>query len=435
MSAALCFLAFLAMVALCLAADCSVGWAIGGGLLLFSALGLKRGHRPAALWAMAWRQGKKTLVVVRILVLIGIITGLWRAGGTISLCVVWGVGIIPPRLFLLAAFLLTSLLSYALGTSFGVVGTAGVILMALARFGGVDPVAAGGAVLSGIYFGDRCSPASSSASLVAAVTGTELYDNVRLMLRTGLLPLLVTAGLYGALSLRHPLREVDGAALEALSSAFTLTPWAILPLALMVLLPLLRVPILLTMGASALAAAVLAVAVQGFTPWETVGIALLGYDPAQEALAEVLAGGGLVSMTASLLLVPLTGLYTGLLDGLGVLAPLERRAEAAAARFGRLPVTGAVSLLCCAAFCNQSVAVMLARQVMAACYEDRRELAQDIENTAILFAGMVPWSIACSIPLATMDVGFGAVGYGFLLWVLPLCYLVTKPWFFRREAT
>ena len=56
-------------------------------------------------------------------------------------------------------------------------------------------------------------------------------------------------------------------------------------------------------------------------------------------------------------------------------------------------------------------------------------------SSAILFAGMVPWSIACSIPLATMDVGFGAVGYGFLLWVLPLCYLVTKPWFFRREAT
>ena len=38
-----------------------------------------------------------------------------------------------PSLFILVAFLLTVLLSYALGTSFGVASTAGVVLMALAR--------------------------------------------------------------------------------------------------------------------------------------------------------------------------------------------------------------------------------------------------------------------------------------------------------------
>ena len=72
------------------------------------------------------------------------------------------------------------------------VGTLGVILMALARSGGVSEAVAAGAILSGAYFGDRCAPASSSAALVAAETGTKLYDILRIMLRTGALPVVLT---------------------------------------------------------------------------------------------------------------------------------------------------------------------------------------------------------------------------------------------------
>ena len=108
-----------------------------------------------------------------------------------------GVKLVAPGLFLVVAFLLCVALSYVLGTSYGVSSTMGVILMALARSGGVDPIITAGVILSGVYFGDRCSPASSAASLVAAVTDTDLYQNVRQMLRTGLLPTLLTLGVYG----------------------------------------------------------------------------------------------------------------------------------------------------------------------------------------------------------------------------------------------
>lgn len=68
-----------------------------------------------------------------------------------------------------------------LGTSFGVAGTVGVIFMALARSGGVNPVVTAGVLMSGTYFGDRTSPVSSSANLVAGITGTKVYDNVKMM--------------------------------------------------------------------------------------------------------------------------------------------------------------------------------------------------------------------------------------------------------------
>lgn len=183
-----CFLLFFAMVAGCLLAGWSVSWALLGGLLLFWALGRKQGFTRRQLWDMAWAKCKKSLIVVRIIALIGVITGLWRCGGSIACSIVWGVGLVTPKLFLLLAFLLCAAFSYVLGTSYGVSSTLGVILMALARSGGVDPTITAGVILSGVYFGDRCSPASSAASLVAAVTDTDLYRNVHQMLRTAALP-------------------------------------------------------------------------------------------------------------------------------------------------------------------------------------------------------------------------------------------------------
>lgn len=428
---AVCFLLFFAMVAACLITGWSVAWALLGGVVLFWIFGRRQGFTHRQLWAMAWTRCKKSLIVVRIIVLIGVITGVWRCGGTIASCIVWGVGLVTPSLFLLLAFLLCAAFSYVLGTSYGVSSTLGVILMALARSGGVDPAVAAGVVLSGVYFGDRCSPASSAASLVAAVTDTDLYRNVRQMLRTGLLPTLLTLGLYLFLSLRHPLERMDGAVLEALEGRFALSWWTLLPAAVMFLLPLCRVPIQWTITASAAAAAVLAVALQGFTPGEVLRSAWSGYHPQDGALAAVLSGGGITSMTVSYVIVALTGLYSGILEGTGALRPLSGRAEALAKRIGRFPAMIVVSTLCAAALCNQAVTSMMGAQLLEGAYDDREELAMDIENSGILIAGLIPWSIACSIPLAMLGAGNGAILYAFLLWLIPACYLFTKRKFYR----
>lgn len=425
-----CFLLFFAMVAACLAAGWSVAWALLGGLALFWLLGRRKGFTHRQLWAMAWSKCKKSLIVVRIIALIGVITGVWRCGGTIACCIVWGVGLVKPELFLLAAFLLCAAFSYVLGTSYGVSSTLGVILMALARSGGVDPAAAAGVILSGVYFGDRCSPASSAASLVAAVTDTDLYGNVRRMLRTGLLPTLLTAALYLPLSLRHPLPALDGEVLAALEERFVLSWWTLLPAAIMFLLPLFKVPIHWTIAASAGAAALLAAGMQGFSAGEVLAAAWSGYHPGSEALAAVLSGGGVTSMTSSYVIVALTGLYAGILEGTGTLAPLSGRAEALAGKIGRFPAMIAVSTLCAAVLCNQAVTSMMGAQLLEGAYTDREELAMDIENSGILIAGLIPWSIACSIPLAMLGAGNSAILYAFLLWLIPLCYLVTKKWFY-----
>ena len=429
-STALAFGIFLAALLAALAAGWPVAWAMAFGVAVFALLGLRLGFRPRALWRMAWEKGKQSLLVLRILLLIGAITGLWRSSGTIAYCIYYGVRIITPRLFILFAFLLTAALSYALGTSFGVASTAGVIFMALARSGGVNEAVAAGAVLSGVYFGDRCSPVSSSANLVAAVTGTPLYRNVRRMFLTALPATALAVLLYLWLSLENPITGVDLAVTDALRQNFSLTWPALLPAAAILLLPLCRVPILWTLAASAALSALVGALLQGFSPWELALAAVLGYQPEQEALAAVMAGGGMSGMFSTCAVVFCTALYTGILDGTGALTPLEGCLHRAAARFGRLPVMLGTSVAVIALFCNQSVAVLLSHQLLHRSYPDREELALDIENTGIILAGMVPWSIASSVPMAMMGSGSEALPYALLLWLIPLCYLPTKRWFY-----
>ena len=429
-----CFVLFLAMVAGCLVTGLSVAWALLGGLVLFWLLGLRQGFTHRQLWEMAWKKCRKSLIVVEVIFLIGIITGVWRVGGTISYCIVMGVELVTPGLFLVVAFLLCVALSYVLGTSYGVSSTMGVILMALARSGGVDPALAAGVILSGVYFGDRCSPASSAASLVAAVTDTDLYRNVRQMLRTALLPTLLTLGIYVVLSLRNPLARMDQSVLSALEGNFSITWLALLPAAVMFLLPMFKVPIKLAMLGSIAVAAVLAMAVQGFSLWEVLSAAWGGYHPADPALNAVLGGGGITSMMVSYVIVILTGLYSGILEGTGDLEPMQQKAEALAGKIGAFSAMIVVSTLTAMVLCNQAVTSILSEQLLRRCYDDREELAMDIENSGILIAGLIPWSIACSIPLAMLGADSSALLYALLLWLIPICYLFTKRFFYPRRA-
>lgn len=425
-----CSLVFFALLLICLLGGKSVSWALLGGLLLFWEYGKRKGYSHRELAKMAWGELKKGLIVVVVVFLIGIITGLWRVSGTIAFCIVRGMDLVTPNLFLVVAFLLCAALSYVLGTSFGVSSTMGVILMAIARSGGVDPIITAGVILSGVYFGDRCSPASSAAVLVATVTDTKLYDNVKKMLRTGLLPTVLTICIYTALSFANPIIGVDASVLSSMTDAFHISWTALLPAAVMLVLPLCKVPIRISMLCSIAVAAVVAAAVQGFGFGEILSAAWGGYHPENEALERVMGGGGILSMMSSYIIVSLASMYSGILRGTGALDALDQKTAALAGRIGRFPAMVTVTTLCVSVLCNQAVTVMLGTQLMRGSYEDNSELAQDMENSGIMIAGLIPWSIACSVPLAMLGSDLCSVPYAALLWLTPICYALTKRFFY-----
>ena len=87
-------------------------------LSLISFVLLSQGFSMKSMAKMAIQSSCKVIPVFKILLLIGAITSTWIAAGTVPFMVYYGIQIIHPHGFILAAFLLTSLVSFLIGTSF-----------------------------------------------------------------------------------------------------------------------------------------------------------------------------------------------------------------------------------------------------------------------------------------------------------------------------
>lgn len=442
------FLVFTGSMIVMLITGHSMIWALLAGLVMFAGLGLYRLNRGEEalklrdgireLASSSWGSVKESLIVIEVMLVIGFITAAWRVSGTITVFVYYGMKIIVPPLFLVIAFLLSCLLSYALGTSFGVAGTVGVIFMALARSGGVDPLITAGVLMSGIYFGDRGSPVSSSANMVAGITKTNILDNVKVMMKTALLPFIITLAAYTALSAANPISHVDSAVLAAFEEEFTLSFWSFVPAALMLVLPLLKVGIIASICTSVLASGAVAIFVEKVPVLSLVKILFMGYHSTGEGLSTILDGGGLVSMLEISAILAISCAYSGIFNRTDMLKSLLALIEKCCRKTGRYAVTFSVSLISCVVFCNQTIATLMCSDLMTKPYLNtggsRQELAIDMENTVIVIVGLIPWCIASSVPLTFFNAGIGALPWALYLYLVPACYFFTKKQWFCNKA-
>lgn len=145
------------------------------------------------------------------------------------------------------------------GTAFGTAATMGTICSERRHFDGHGPRALGGAMLSGVYFGDRCSPVSTSALLVSELTETNIYDNIKRMLKTALVPFLLSCGVYAALGMVKSGSRAAGELWSLYGREMTLHWVMCLPAVLILILSVLRVNVKKAMSVSILAAVVLCI--------------------------------------------------------------------------------------------------------------------------------------------------------------------------------
>lgn len=206
-----------------------IGYPLILSLTLFVYAAVRKGFPVKEVLKMVYTGGKKSLVVVKIFLIIGGITGIWMAAGTVPSLVYYGMKFLKPELFILFAFLISSFVSFLIGTSFGTVSTAGLALIVVARGGGVNEVITAGAIISGIYFGDRCSPMSSSASLVATLTETELYTNIKNMFRTASIPFVLAILFYTFYSYKYPLNTIGSTIADEIVKVFDVGGMVLLP--------------------------------------------------------------------------------------------------------------------------------------------------------------------------------------------------------------
>ena len=427
----LIFLAlFAASLICCVITGASVIFALIFGYILFFSYGLIHGKNIKEMFLFS-KNGLFTVKnVLLTLLLISMLTAIWRACGSIAYIVYYASAICTPHIMLLASFLLCCLISFLTGTSFGSAATIGVICMTMANSMGISPVLTGGAVLAGIFFGDRCSPVSTSALLVSELTKTDLFSNIRNMARSALVPFILSCILYGILGFSIHTGTAADTTRNLLRDYYKFSPLLLLPVAIVLILSLLRIDVKKTIALSGLVGMVIAAGIQHFPVSELPSLCFSGFSPSDVKIAKLMSGGGFLSMLRVYLIVGISSCYSGMFEGTSFLNGIESMMKKLNSRITPYGTTLLTSVVTSAISCNQTLAIMLTSQLCGENRPEKSSFALDLENTVVVIAPMIPWSIAGAVPLAAIGAPNSSIGAAFYLYLLPLWGLavhLTKP--------
>ena len=419
----------------CIGFDISILVALIFGFFLFFGYGLSKEHSFSAMAAMAVSGVKTVKNILITFVLIGIITAVWRACGTIPYIVYHATSVCSPGIMVLITFLLCCLISVLTGTAFGTAATMGVICVTMATSMGIPILYSGGAVLAGSFFGDRCSPMSTSALLVSSLTKTDLYRNIGNMVKTSVVPFLISCVVYAFLGFGtvadYDVTEIQ----ELFAGAFVLHPAALIPAAVIILFSCFRVNVKTTMTISILCGMAVAVFIQKVSLPELLNAALWGYKPEDPQVAALLSGGGIQSMVKVFCIVCLSSCYSGMFNGTGLLngfrSSLNRLSEKILP-FGSILVTSVITVM---VSCNQALGIMLTHQLCMDTEPDPETLASHLENTVVVIAPLIPWSIAGAVPLATVGAPTACILTACYLYLLPVWNYLVAIREYRKKHT
>lgn len=417
---------FVAGLAVCIGTGLSVIYALVFGLMIFCLYAGRKGFSVTEIIRMLIKGIGKVQNILIIFVLIGCLTGIWRVCGTIPYIVYHAVNLIVPQYFVLCSFLLCSLISYLTGTSFGTVSTMGVICMMLGRAAGVAELPLGGAILSGCFFGDRCSPMSSSALLVADLTRTDIFENVKTMFRTAMIPLIATCVVY-FLQGSGKAVPLASRSVDIFAEAFRLTWPVLIPAVLTLVLCLCRVDVKITMGISILSGILLCLTVQKMSAGEILQVLLSGFHPESDPeLQMILGGGGISSMVNVGIIVCISSSFSGIFEQTGLLEGMSARVERLSGRITDYGAFLLTAVLASMISCNQTLAAILTDQMTVHVVPKAQTRASWLEDTVIVISPLIPWSIAGAVPLAAIGVSDASLLFACYLYLIPLWNLFLR---------
>ena len=402
----------------CLLLKFSVVYALVIGYIIFIIYGLIKRHNLIILIKKSFEGVLTVKNILLVFILIGMITALWRASGTIAFIVYMGSKLVSPSILILLTFLLCSILSVLIGTSLGTAATMGVICVSIGKTMGVNPYYVGGAVLSGIYFGDRCSPMSTSALLIAELTKTNLYTNIKLMVKTSVVPFVVTCLFYLFLGFKSTVSNISINVTEIFKQNYNLNIIVIIPAILIVILSILKINVKKTMLVSIVISFIIAIFIQRDSIVALINYCIFGYHHPNEKLNLMMKGGGILSMVNVSLIVGISSSYSGIFKETKMLVSLKKYLKDFSKKTSSYFVIFLSSIISGAIACNQSLGTILTNELCGELVE-KQKMAIILENTIILLVGLIPWNIAMGVPLKTIGIGVMSGIYAFYLYFLP----------------
>ena len=406
------------------------------GVIASAAVGMRCGHKWRTIQDGMIAGIANSLQAVIILMIIGILIGLWILSGVVPSLLYYGLLILRPEIFLPAALIICAITSLATGTSWGTTGTIGVALMGIgAGLGFPLPIVAG-ACLSGAYFGDKMSPLSDTTNLAPAMAGTDLYTHIRHMMYTTGVAFGLTLVIEIILGFQYGGSDADVAQvnliLTTLDKSFFVSPVFLIPPVLVIVVAYLRVPAIPGIVAGAVAAAILGLALQGNTFEQVLNVAFGGYtsETGVKAVDKLLSKGGMNSMMYTIAIILVAMMFGGIAERTGQMRVIVTKLLEKAKSAGSLIVsTVLTSIAANILLCDQYMAIVMGGRMYAQAYRDRdlhpKNLSRAVEDSATVTANLVPWNSGGAYQAGVLGVAtFAYLPFNFFCWLSPIVTIV-----------
>jgi len=367
-----------------------------------------------------------------IFLLIGIVIVTFIQAGTIGTLIYYGLEFMHPGIVLPAGLILCSLMSLAVGTSWGTVATGGIVLLGVGGAMGIPLPIIAGMVISGASFGDKMSPVSDTTNLSALSAETDLYQHIRSMAYTTgptyLIVLLIFSWIgWGYADHALPQARLD-VLLEGLQQAFKINIIMLLPLVVLFALSMKRVPAEAAMMLASLTAGLMAIAFQERTLEQVVtGF----YDGAivttnVETLDTLLNRGGISDMTWTYTLAVIAISLGAILEKFGFLRVLLEFLLKRIKRKGTLVASTILTAFASnLAIAESYISIILTGQLYKKSFDDqgldRSVLSRSLEEGSTLLTALIPWTTtgvfyAATLGIPTMEY----IQWSFLNWMNPM---------------
>lgn len=323
--------------------------------------------------------------------------------GAIPTLMYYGFGLISPTYFYFSAFALCSVIGVSIGSSLTACATVGVAFMGMAAAFQADMAMTAGAIVSGVFFGDKMSPLSDTTGISASIVGIDLFEHIKNMMYTTIPAWLISAALM--LWLLPSVAAQDLNSVESFRSQLEATGlvhgYSLIPFALLVVLALMRVNAVVAMLFTVIAA--VAVTYLHSTPdlrqlgaWFYGGYKLEG--EAFKDIAKLISRGGLESMFFTQTIVILGMSLGGLLFALGVIPSLLEAVRTFLTNAGRATFSVAMTSVGVNFLIGeQYLSILLSGETFKPVYDKlglhSRNLSRTLEDAGTVINPLVPWSV------------------------------------------
>lgn len=379
----------------------------------------------------------KALPAIYIFLLIGMVIASFMQSGTIASLLYYGLDWLNPSIFLVVGFVLCGLMSIATGTSWGTVGTVGIVLIGIGDAMSIPLSLVAGAIVSCATFGDKLSPISDTTNLAAMSAGTSLYRHIGSMLYTSVPTFIIVLIIFTIWGMQYDRNLLPGNYIneirDALAGAYQLDLWVtLLPLLLMLGLSIQRYAAEVSMSCSILLAMLIAVVYQDKGGVDVINALWINLPEATgiESIDALLGRGGIYNMAWTLLLSILALALGGIMHHAGFLRVLLLQIILRIQRISTLIFTTiAAGFLGNIAMGEAYISIILNCQLFKGAYQekelDQAILSRSVEEGSTLTTGLIPWTTAGTFYAATLGVPtLDYAGYALLNLLNPLVSIV-----------